>query len=126
MLRVKSEALTGLRSASTKASSAAWSTRQPGRRFRCCIDRRLPRCCSRPITDPFLRALAHALRGEAEIGDGLVVRQCRELQRQFFKAPLVTMPHAPWHTTKLRSLPPILTSAWRSDRGENSITPKSF
>ena len=45
--------------------------------------------------DPFLRALAHVLHSEAEIGDGAVFRACRRLQRQFFKTPAVTTQPAP-------------------------------
>ena len=35
--------------------------------------------------DAFLRALAAALRGEAEIGDGTVARAIRQLQREFWQ-----------------------------------------
>jgi hypothetical protein len=39
--------------------------------------------------DAFLRSVAHRLRGEATIGDGLVGRVCRELQREFIgRAPI--------------------------------------
>jgi hypothetical protein len=39
--------------------------------------------------DPFLRALAHRLRGETELGDGVVYLAIRELMRRggFFKPP---------------------------------------
>ena len=33
--------------------------------------------------DPFLRAVAHRLRTEPVIGDGVVARACRELQKEF-------------------------------------------
>jgi hypothetical protein len=36
----------------------------------------------------FLEAVADRLRGVADPGDGLVSRVCRELQPQFFRAPL--------------------------------------
>jgi hypothetical protein len=38
--------------------------------------------------DAFLRALANALRGETEIGDGTVARAIRFLQRQFWQPPV--------------------------------------
>ena len=38
------------------------------------------------MRDPFLRAVAHALRG-VPVGDGSVHRICCELQRQFFDPP---------------------------------------
>src|SRR5262245_6851386 len=39
------------------------------------------------LRDPFLRAVASALQGKAEIGPGVVARTCAELQRQFFDPP---------------------------------------
>jgi hypothetical protein len=41
-----------------------------------------------------LLALAHRLRGEAEIGDGMLFRVLRELQREIFRPPLI-----PRHST---------------------------
>jgi hypothetical protein len=38
------------------------------------------------LRSPFLAAVAHALAGQ-EIGDGLVARTCRALQREFFDPP---------------------------------------
>jgi hypothetical protein len=35
--------------------------------------------------DPFLRAVAQRLRSEPTIGDGLVGRVCKELQREFMR-----------------------------------------
>jgi hypothetical protein len=40
--------------------------------------------------DPFLRALAALLREEREIGDGVVARAIRALQREFFRPPTGT------------------------------------
>jgi hypothetical protein len=37
--------------------------------------------------DQFLRALADALRDEPELGDGVVARAIRSLQRQYFRPP---------------------------------------
>ncbi len=37
--------------------------------------------------DAFLRALAHVLQGEVEIGDGTVTRAIRSLQREFWRPP---------------------------------------
>ena len=39
------------------------------------------------LRDPFLRAVAHELSGQAKIGPGTVHRVCRELKRQFFVPP---------------------------------------
>ena len=39
--------------------------------------------------DPFLRALAHRLQGEPELGDGVVGRAIRELQREFWRPPSI-------------------------------------
>jgi hypothetical protein len=39
------------------------------------------------LRDPFLRAVANALQGKAEIGPGVVARTCSEMQRQFFHPP---------------------------------------
>jgi hypothetical protein len=39
------------------------------------------------LRDPFLRAVATALQGNAEIGPGVVARTCAELQREFFHPP---------------------------------------
>jgi hypothetical protein len=39
------------------------------------------------LRDPFLRAVANALQGKAEIGPSVVARTCAELQRQFFHPP---------------------------------------
>ena len=36
--------------------------------------------------DAFLRALAHRLSGEPELGDGVVGRAIRELQRTFWRS----------------------------------------
>ena len=37
--------------------------------------------------DLFLRALAHALRNEPELGNGAVFRAIRQLQREFWRPP---------------------------------------
>ena len=48
--------------------------------------------------DPFLRALAHRLSSEPEIGDGTIARACRELQRTFWRPPTLEAPrHTPRH-----------------------------
>jgi hypothetical protein len=39
------------------------------------------------LRSPFLAAVAHALQGREPLGDGLVFRTIRELQREFFRAP---------------------------------------
>ena len=54
----------------------------------------------------FLQALAHALRGEPEIGDGAVFRACRELQKQFFRPPTISTPQSPRLSTKVHAEPP--------------------
>ena len=63
--------------------------------------------------DPFLRALAHALRSEPEIGDGAVFRACRELQKQFLRPPVISTPQSPRPSAKVHAEPPILASARR-------------
>ena len=61
--------------------------------------------------DPFLRALAHRLRGE-EIGDGSVGRAIKELMSGgFFKPPVVTTPQPPKLSSKAHQAPPIWASA---------------
>jgi hypothetical protein len=40
--------------------------------------------------DAFLQAVAEALQGHREIGDGDVARAVREVQRRFFDPPLET------------------------------------
>ena len=63
--------------------------------------------------DPFLRSLAHRLRGE-EIGDGSVARAIRELMAGgYFKPPVVTTPQPPRLSSKAHQAPPILASARR-------------
>jgi hypothetical protein len=42
-----------------------------------------------PDRGPFLQALADALRGESELGDGSLHRALRSLQRQFFRPPVM-------------------------------------
>ena len=39
--------------------------------------------------DPFLRALAAALRDQRELGDGVVFRAIRHLQREFRQPPRI-------------------------------------
>ena len=39
------------------------------------------------LRSPFLAACAHALQGREPLGDGLVFRTIKELQREFFRAP---------------------------------------
>ena len=61
--------------------------------------------------DPFLRALAHRLRGEL-IGDGNLARAIREtLSSGFFKPPTVTEPQGPRPTARSRDAKPIWASA---------------
>jgi len=48
--------------------------------------------------DAFLRALAHRLRNELEIGDGVIFRAIRELQRTFWQAPAID--HEARHSTR--------------------------
>jgi hypothetical protein len=54
-------------------------------------DRRPPRHDHAPLAPPdrraFLAAVADALQGVAEIGDGLVSRVCAEQQRRWFTLP---------------------------------------
>ena len=61
--------------------------------------------------DNFLRALAARLHGECELGDGVIFRACRELQREFFRPPTATEPQGPRLTAKLREAKPIWASA---------------
>ena len=50
--------------------------------------------CAQPLAlpdrDAFLRDVAEALNGH-EIGDGLVLRVCREIQRRYWRTPV--LPH---------------------------------
>ena len=75
---------------------------------------RAARALQLPDRDPFLRALAHRLRGEV-IGDGLLHRVMKELLRPgggFFHPPSVaSQPKAKLSASKLKGAPAITVDA---------------
>jgi hypothetical protein len=50
-----------------------------------------------PERSAFLVALAHRLKSEVELGDGLLFRVLRELQREFFRPPQFPKHSTPVH-----------------------------
>jgi hypothetical protein len=74
------------------------------------------------LRDPFLRAVAAALQGQTVIGPGLVARVCAELQRQFFRPPILDHPgkHARTDATRVAKLAHLA----RYDRSPVEFSPR--